>query len=230
MNDVIGAAIGDYYYNGTSKKLWIHNKYGRKEEMPLEIYFRNWQRMPMLERKALQACSGTVLDIGAGAGSHSLILQQRGFDVTALDISPKAVEVMQKRGVQQTLCADIFTLKDRSFDTLLLLMNGIGLTGSLQGLRSFLHTATTLLKRGGQLLFDSSDVAYLYKGKELPAERYYGEIDFQYEYKQEKTGWFSWLYIDQSSLTKLAGDEGWKTEVMYQDHYDQYLARLTRRK
>jgi SAM-dependent methyltransferase len=227
MNDVLGTALSDYYHHSSSEKLWIHNKYGRKEEMPVEVYFREWEKMPLLERKALQLCKGRVLDIGAGAGSHSLVLQQNGKEVTALDISAKAVALMKERGITQTMNMDVFALRELRFDTLLLLMNGVGLTGTLQGLKRFLKHVKSILQPGGQLLFDSSDVAYLYKGKTPPKDRYYGEIDFQYEYKKQRTDWFSWLYVDSSTLKQLAREEGWQTEILLEDEFDQYLARLT---
>jgi 2-polyprenyl-3-methyl-5-hydroxy-6-metoxy-1,4-benzoquinol methylase len=101
MMDVLGEAIWDYHQGKSGHKLWIHNRYGRKEEMPVAIYFRSGDEMPEMEHLALQQCTGKVLDIGAGAGSHSLMLQEMGVDVTAIDISPKAIAVAQQRGVQK---------------------------------------------------------------------------------------------------------------------------------
>lgn len=227
MRDVLGEAIWDYYHHEKDNKLWIHNRYGRKEEMPLSIYFREQDEMPELELLAMQQCRGKVLDIGAGAGSHSLVLQQMGVDVTALDISPKAIAIAQKRGVQKAIQANIFEYQESSFDTLLLLMNGIGLTGTLKGLQLFLQHAKTLLAPGGQILFDSSDVAYLYKKNPMPRDKYYGEIEYQYQYKGQKGDWFNWLYVDAKTLKKAARAAGYKTEILFDDGYDQYLARLT---
>ena len=133
---------------------------------------------------------------------------------------------MKLRGVKNIVVQDIFTFENARFDTLLLLMNGIGLTGNLPELRQFLQRAKKLLLAGGQLLFDSSDVAYLYEGNMLPSNNYYGEIMYQYEYKKQKTDWFSWLYIDHKTLTDIANEEGWKTEILFKDPYDQYLAKL----
>jgi SAM-dependent methyltransferase len=226
MNDVSGQALYDYYTKATPGKLWIHNKYGPKEEMPVRIYFRKAADMPDMELMALQNCKGRVLDIGAGAGSHTLALQEKGVDVTALEISPKAAEVMKLRGVKAIVEQDIFQFEAGGFDTLLLLMNGIGLTGSIGRLRDFLQHAKKLLNPNGQLIFDSSDVAYLYEGKPPKIENYYGEITYQYEFKRQKTNWFSWLYIDKKKLTKVAGEEGWRTEILCKDEFDQYLAKL----
>lgn len=227
MNDVLGQAISDYYHKQPVGKLWIHNKYGKKEEMPLATYFRSAEEMPDLELNALQNCTGKVLDIGAGAGSHALELQDKGFDVTALEISEKAVEVMKLRGVGKIVQQDIFTFETGRFDTLLLLMNGIGLTGNTSRLKQFLQHAKSLLQPSGQLIFDSSDVAYLYDGNIAEMENYYGEIMYRYEYKKQKTDWFTWLYIDQRTLAEIAKEAGWKTDILFEDEFDQYLARLT---
>ena len=182
-----GAAIADYYFHNTRAKLWVHDTHGPEVEMVTAIYFRGLDGMPEIEQRALAECRGRVLDIGAGAGSHALALQEIGLQVTGLDISPEAVQVMQARGVSQAVAADIFEYNGTTFDTLLLLMNGIGLAGTIPGLRRFLNHAKTLLNPGGQLIFDSSDVSYLYEEKALPADgTYYGEVRCRYEYKQQK--------------------------------------------
>lgn len=226
MNDVLGQALYDYYTKASWGKLWIHNKYGLKEEMPVGVYFRKETDLPALESLALSNCRGKVLDIGAGAGSHTLLLQQKGLEATALEISPKATEVMKMRGVKLIVLKDIFKFENTGFDTLLLLMNGIGLTGNTARLITFLQHAKKLLNVGGQLIFDSSDVAYLYEGKLPQTKNYYGEIEYQYQYKNQKTDWFTWLYIDKITLTQIAKKEGWETEILFEDEFDQYLARL----
>jgi len=225
-NDVLGAALHDYYFDKRRGKLWIINQYGPKEEMPVALYFRHYSNMPELEQIALQYCKGAVLDIGAGAGSHALWLQQKGHHVTAIDISAKAVEVMQHRGVINALNQNIFNYACQQFDTLVLLMNGIGLASTISGLQAFLQHARYLLIPGGQLLFDSSDVAYIYEGGPLPKQHYYGEIVYRYEYKKQKTDWFTWLYIDKELLKQIAAAEGYVAKILAEDEYGQYLVRL----
>lgn len=226
MKDVLGQAIYDYHTQQTPGQLWIHNTYGPKEAMPIEAYFREEDDMPDLEWLAMNECRGRVLDVGAGAGSHALQLQERGFEVTAIDISPLAVKVIQERGIKTASVQDIFSYEGEQFDTILLLMNGIGLAGNIDNLNKLLANFKSLLAKGGQLLFDSSDIAYLYEGS-LPADRYYGEITYRYEYKDQKTDWFNWLYIDEHKLAEVAGKAGWNAEVLYEDEFKQYLVRLT---
>ncbi len=224
--DIYGQALQDYFDGKREQKLWLNNNYGGPEEMPTEVFFRGETEMPEAELLALNLCRGKILDIGAGAGSHALVLQQHGFDVTALEISPGAAAVMQKRGVKTVVQQDIFQYKTEKFDTLLLLMNGIGLTENLAGLKRFLQHAKTLLLPGGQLIFDSSDISYLYEDLPLPKNNYYGEIQYQYEYKNQQGNWFNWLYIDQKTLLKTALESSFQAEILYEDELDLYLARL----
>lgn len=226
MSDVLGRAIFDHYHQLNPSKLWIHNQYGPKEEMPIDTFFRDIDDMPDMELFAINKCKGKVLDIGAGAGSHALLLQDRDVDVTAIDISTLAVQVMQERGVKKAFEADIYTYYPGKFDTLLLLMNGIGLAGDLDGLKTLLQHLKHLLNPSGQILFDSSDINYLYEGN-LPQDKYYGEIAYQYQYKQLKTDWFKWLYIDEQALTLIANEIGFDVNVLVEDEYAQYLVRLT---
>lgn len=225
--DILGRAISEYFYGGKEYKLWVHDNHGPKVEMIVPIYFRSPEAMPELELMAIDMCRGKTLDIGAGAGSHALLLQEKGIDVTAIDISEGAVGVMKERGVEKAFVQDVFEMKQEKFDTLLLLMNGIGLVQTIEGLNRFLQHARTLLKKGGQLLFDSSDVAYLYEEGVPQLPHYYGEVKCCYEYRRQKSEWFSWLYIDEQTLREVALDNGFDTKVLFVDESDQYLAMLT---
>lgn len=224
--DVFGKALTDFYKFGQSEKLWLHNNYGEPEDMPVDIFFRQEDDIPELEEYALMLCKGKVLDIGAGAGVHSLLLQSKGLDITALDISKAAAEVMSSRGVRNVLNRDITSYTDSTYDTLLLLMNGIGLSGDIDGLKILLPHLKSLLKRNGQIILDSSDISYLYDCGNFPSERYYGEISYQYEYQGNKSNWFKWLYIDFEHLSANASSCGLSCEMIFEDGMDQYLARL----
>lgn len=226
MIDPLGQAISDYYFQQAPGKLWIHNTYGPKEEMPVRAYFRSYDNMPELEHTALQLCRGRILDIGAGAGTHAAWLQEQQYDVTALEISALSCAVMKARGIEKIIQRDIFDYHTEPYHTLLLLMNGIGLTGTLDGLRRFLQQAAKLLLPGGQLIFDSSDVAYVYEYNLPDLKHYYGEIAYRYEYKRKKSAWFNWLYVDRFTLSALAAEEGWQYELITEDDHGQYLVRL----
>lgn len=225
--DVFGEALKDQFVKPPAETLWVHNSYDEPEEMPVDIYFRDEKEMPELELKALQLCKGKVLDVGAGVGSHALILQKRGFDVTGMDISAAAVSIMKQRGLKNAIEGNILTYTESKYDTLLFMMNGIGLTGTIPGLKTFLKEVKRLLNPGGQLIFDSSDLSYLYQEVAFPLNGYYGEVSFRYEYKSIKGNWFKWIYVDQQTLKTIATALGWEVTIVFEDEHDQYLARLT---
>lgn len=229
MTDLPGKAIHDFYFKKSRSKLFVHDTFGPKVEMPLSLYFRGLNEMPLLEKKALDLCSGKILDIGAGAGSHALELQMRQYSVVANEISPAACEVMKARGIENVVCEDIFKFKGEKFDTLLLLMNGIGLCQNVEGFNKFLKKAGELLNENGKLIFDSCDISYMYDEFEYPENHYYGEVQCRYEYQKTFTDWFSWLYLDSQNMQNVAEKEGWECSIVYEDENDQYLAVLSKK-
>lgn len=225
--DVFGNALMDYHRGKMTHPLLLHTSYEETEEMPVEVFFRDPGEFTDLELIALALCDGNVLDVGAGAGSHALCLQTRDIEVCALEISEKACTVMQSRGIHHIIQTDFFEYKGKKFDTLLFLMNGIGIAGDLAGLKNLLMMCRNMLNEGGQLLFDSSDIDYLYADRTVAKPPgYYGEIMYQYEYKGLKGSPFKWLYIDQATLIQLGHDSGWVVQVLHEDDQDQYLVRM----
>ena len=93
-------------------------------------------------------------------------------------------------------------------------------------MRTFLQHAKRLIKPGGQLVFDSSDITYLYEEETLPTDRYFGELSYRYKYKDLEGAWFNWLYIDQERLLEEAAKQGWAAQIVYEDENDHFLARL----
>lgn len=227
--DIYGIALMDHYRGIQKEPLYLYTQDSPDMEiMPLDLFFRDMEAFPDIEQIALALCDGKVLDVGAGAGSHSIYLQDKGFDVTALELSPLAAKVIESRGVRQVIQKDIFQYREQKYDTLLLLMNGIGLVESIEGLHRFLAHAENLLNPGGQLLFDSSDVTYFYTEGLPKWGPYFGEIRFQYEYQGMKGAPFHWLYIDQATLIKVGHDRGWVVQILDEDDHFQYLARMER--
>ncbi len=228
MTTPYASAITDYHTSGESETLWLHTSYGSPEEMPVWYFFRSFEEMSEIEQMALSVCEGNILDVGAGTGCHSLVLQEMGKRVLAIDSCAEAVEIIKANGIARAIQADFFQHKHGTFDTLLFLMNGLGVMGKLSGLERFLQQADHLLKPGGQIIVDSSDIQYLYP-QNRPKDHYYGEVAFQYEYNGKKGEWFDWVYVDMDTLTEKAYDLGWITYILNKDENDQYLARLVRK-
>lgn len=229
--DIFGQALIDYSTETMPIPLYLHSNYGDIDEMPIDVFFREEDDLTELEDIALALCDGKVLDVGAGAGTHTLYLQNHGFEVTALEISDKACQVMASRGISDILNIDFYRLDDqKKYDTLLFMMNGIGIAGTYGSFITTLRHCQSILAEGGQLLFDSSDINYLYTDFDIQKpESYYGEIEYQYEYNGEKGQPFKWLYLDQQSLINIAREEDWVVQILYEDDSDQYLARMEKK-
>jgi len=231
----MGAAIADFYNNGKAGKLRVFSPMFDEDEIPVETLFRELDEMPEIEREALKLAQGRILDVGAGSGCHSLALQEMGKKVVAVDISPSSVEVMKESGVEDARLQDYFEMTDEKFDTILMLMNGSGIVGTVDNFPSFFKHLDTMLAEGGQLLMDSSDIRYVFEEEDGSFEidlnaGYYGELEYQMQYKRIKGDTFPWLYIDFSTLQGYAEDNGWEAELIESGgHYD-YLAKITRRK
>jgi 2-polyprenyl-3-methyl-5-hydroxy-6-metoxy-1,4-benzoquinol methylase len=234
MKDLFGKAILDFQTNNSPEDLITETTISEEDEMSVAYLFRSYDEMPNLEQKALQLATGRVLDVGCGAGSHSLTLQNdRNLEVTSIDISQNAIQACMLRGLKKAKVQDVMTLENEKFDTILLLMNGAGMCGRLKNIPNFLLKLKSLLNPGGQILLDSSDIIYMFDddedgGKWIPSNNnYYGEIVFNISYKGEKEKPFDWMFIDYNTLQNAAFANGLQCElIMEGEHYD-YLAKLS---
>ena len=231
--DILGKAVLDYQTGNYSEDIKTYSSLDEEDMIPIPYLFRDFKKMPALEQKALKLCKGNILDIGCGAGSHSLYLQKKGFDVTALDQSPGAIETCKLRGIEHTVLQGIQDFKLQKYDTLLMLMNGIGIVGKLKNIDQFLSHLKSLLKPKGQILLDSSDIIYMYDEDEdggywIPDDQnYYGEVTFEMEYRGERSEPLDWLYLDYNTLQRAANANNLTCELVSKGkHYD-YLAKLT---
>ena len=236
MKDLFGKAILDFQTNNSPEDLITETSISEEDEMSVEYLFRSYDKMPKLEQKALQLAKGKILDVGCGAGSHSLYLQiEKKFDVRSIDISKNAVEACQLRGLKNVQVQNILEIDsdnpENKFDTILLLMNGTGIFGTLKETTNFLQKLRSLLNPNGQILIDSSDIIYMFDndeegGKWIPSNGYYGELTFTIRYKNEKEDQFPRLYMDYNTLQNAAFANGLQCELILEgEHYD-YLARL----
>jgi SAM-dependent methyltransferase len=229
-----GAALA-YFAGNTGAVLIVHREDGQTTQLPVSYFFRPPSAFTPIEEAAIARCGGHVLDVGAGTGLHSLVLQQRGFRVTAIDVSPQAVEVMARRGVEDVHCADLFEYQGGPFDTVLMMGHGIGMVETLAGLDRFLARARGLLSEKGQVLLDSLDVRgttdpknLAYQDANRRAGRYIGEVRLHFEYQGQKGPPCGWLHVDRETLQEHAAKAGWECEVIRAAASGDYLARLTR--
>ena len=228
--DLFGKALLDFYHGNAFEDIITSTNISDEDVLPLDYLFRSFSDMPKIEQQALKLANGEILDVGCGSGSHSLYLQEKGFNIKAIDISKGAIEVCKKRGI---LNAELLSLLDEkeTFDTILLLMNGTGIFQTLKALPEYLAHLKNLLNENGQILIDSSDIKYIYEDEDGGFWQdlnsgYYGELDYFLSYKNEKELPMKWLYLDFNTLNIACASVGlWCEMVVEGDHFD-YLAKL----
>jgi 2-polyprenyl-3-methyl-5-hydroxy-6-metoxy-1,4-benzoquinol methylase len=232
FDDPIGRAVSDFHFKSINQPIIVHSDDFDDDSIETSYLFRSYTKMPALEKKAMSLCYGKILDVGACAGPHSVYLHEKGFDVTSLETSELCCEVLKNRKLQNVVNQDIFKYNITKFDTILMLMNGTGIAGSLGGLEVLLQHLKTLLKPGGQILIDSSDLIYLFEEEDgsalidISSDKYYGELSFQTEYKNWISQPFSWLYVDLNNLENAIEKNSLKLKKVFKgQHYD-YLAQI----
>ncbi|WP_142783783.1 class I SAM-dependent methyltransferase [Changchengzhania lutea] len=230
MKDLFGNALIDYQNGNYSEDIITSTSISGDDVLPVPYLFRGFKDMPKLEQNALKLCKGFVLDVGCGAGSHSLYLQEKGFTVKAIDISKGAVKVAKKRGVLHAEVVDVLD-ENQSFDTILLLMNGTGIFKELSQVSKYLTHLKSLLNPNGHILIDSSDIKYMYEDEDGgfwidTNANYYGELDYFLSYKGEQETPLKWLYLDFETLKLACETVGLQCELISEGEHFDYLARL----
>ncbi|AMO20061.1 class I SAM-dependent methyltransferase [Flavobacterium columnare] len=234
MLDLFGKALLDYQTNNTPESIITETNISEEDEMEVSYLFRPFEEMPKLEQKALKLSKGKVLDVGCGAGSHSLCLQEKGLEVKSLDISKNAIETCRLRGLEDTINESLIDFHtENKFDTILLLMNGTGIFGTLKETSKYLQKLKNLLSENGQIIIDSSDIIYMFDqdedgAYEIPANGYYGELIFTIHYKGETEESFPWLYMDYNTLQNACHANGLICELIEEGAHFDYLARITK--
>jgi SAM-dependent methyltransferase len=232
-NDPIGQALLDYLNTKEEGIVKVDTNLTEDESIPTSYFFRGYEQMPKSEQVALDISKGKILDLGAGSGVHSLELQKKGMNVYPIDISEISVEVMQKRGLEHVRLQDYRDIRDEKYDTILLLMNGIGMVQKIQNIPQFLQQIKGLLNGGGQILIDSTDILYMFEDEEGGGYvidingDYYGEMTYYVSYKDIKGEPFAWFYIDFGLLSDYAKAEGFTCEMIVSEDEGHYLAKLT---
>lgn len=230
--DPMGRAIYEYHKFGKAEDVVVHSSMFDDDVIPVETLFRDFEDMPEIEKVALNTASGDILDVGAGSGCHSMALRKMGKNAVSVDISPLSVEVMKERGLDARLVNFYDSSFTETFDTVLMLMNGTGIIGNLDNIGTFFTRIRRLLRPGGCLLIDSSDLRYLFEEEDGSlmidlADDYYGQVDFQMQYKDIQGEAFDWLYLDFNTLAYYAEENGFKAELLAEGEYYDYLAKLT---
>ena len=232
QHDPIGKAVYDYFRGLTDDVILVKTDIAEDETLSPSYFFRTFEQMPIQEQEALKRCRGKILDVGAGAGAHSIWLKDKGLKVYSIDISPLSCETMLKRGLSDVICGDIYALSEQKFDTILLLMNGAGVAQTLPGLAVLLNHLKNLLNPGGRILADSSDLLYLFTDEngeswiDIASDTYYGEMEYQLSYKNVKGKKFPWLFVDPDTFIDYAKSSGFRVVDKIKGLHFDYLVEL----
>ncbi len=229
----LGRALLDYHRGDHDARLIVHSSLWEDEPTSIAEFYRPaGAPLPDIERRALRLCRGRTLDLGAGAGRHAIELQRLGLDVTAVDALAEAVVIMRDRGVADARHGDLEKVAGERFDTVLLLMHGLGLVGTISGMVGFFERIRELLAEGGRILCDSADLAAVMParaaehGRRRGEERYFGEVRFQLEYRGLVGEPYWWLFADSRTLARAAAISGFRCTVADRGDRGAYLARL----
>lgn len=228
--DPMGECVLDFWNGNSEASVTVYSSVDEPTTITGHYLFRDFDGMPPLEQIALQLCRGKILDVGACSGCHAAVLQHLEYDVTAIDISAAAVETLKARNIP-TIHSSILDLKEEKFDTILLLMNGMGMAGTPEATVTYLKHLKTILNPNGQIIGDSADIIEAYKEEdgsvliELTG-KYYGQITYELEYNGKKGEPFEWLYLDFDLLSECAAEAGLSCELAAEGETDNFLVVL----
>jgi SAM-dependent methyltransferase len=230
--DAFGAVLLDYFGGKEHAATVIERDDGFFEAEKTSGYFAPFRDWFDVERKVLRDVRGRVLDVGVGAGRVALELQQRGYDVLGIDVSPLALRVARKRGVKRTklLALDEVDGKLGTFDTVVMFMNNFGLLESEAKAKKLLRRLHGVTSERGRIVATTSDPSRpkaehrAYRQRNLDRGRMPGQIRFRLHYRLKKTPWFDWLFVSPKELEALADATGWRVRRLVRKDGDGFYA------
>lgn len=223
LGDALGEALLDAAAGGAGIH-FIERDDGLLEAVDSSLYFSVPSSWPPAELAALKQVAGRVLDIGAGAGRHSLLLQHRGNQPIALDVSPGAIETCRRRGIERTFLgsiADLAAAGADPFDAMILMGNNLALLQTEARAAGMFDTMRTLLAPGGTLVgtcrdpYATVDPNHLaYHEANRAAGRRAGQVRMRFRYNRLATQWFGLLFLAPDELQDIAARSGWSAEIV----------------
>jgi SAM-dependent methyltransferase len=226
--DAIGRAMLDYM--DTGERPWLIHEVIERDDGYVDTtggptaYFAEYRRWPLIERKALKYARGRILDVGCGAGRHSLYFQSKGHEVVGIDNSPAVVEVCKKRGHKDAHVIPLNKINSGlgTFDTILMMGNNFGLFGSGEGARRLLRRMSRITSRKARIIVSSNDVYNTdnpehlrYHETNRQKGRMSGQMRLRVRYHQYATPWFDYLLVSQSEMVEILEGTDWQVKRFF---------------
>ncbi|HAI74616.1 MAG TPA: hypothetical protein DCM08_00075 [Microscillaceae bacterium] len=201
-----------------------------------DAYTEPFDQWESIQQKAVESVKGRVLDVGCGGGKHAFHLQNKGFDVVAMDNSPLALEVCKRRGIQQTWLGSVEDLNSEVgiFDTILMFGNNFGLLENFDKAHQFFHRAHQFTSDKALILAETLDpygIAFdneddrVYQQENRARGRMTGQVRVRIRYRKYATPWADYLFVSLAEMEDILKGTGWKIQqCLKEPKYDQYIA------
>jgi len=198
-----------------------------------KTYFSEYQDWPPAEKKAMELVKGRVLDIGCGAGRHSLYLQRKGFDVLGIDNSPLAIKICRLRGLKK---ADVMSIEDvdfkpNSFDTIIMMGNNFGLFSNFRKARKLLKRFWKMTSEKALVIaatrdpYETDNPEHLrYHKRNKEKGRMSGQLKIRIRFRKYVGRWFDYLMVSKKEMNEILRGTGWKVKEFIDSKDSQYIA------
>lgn len=202
------------------------------------MYFSEYEQWSDFERQAIALAEGRVLDIGCGAGRHSLYLQEKGFNVTAIDNSPGAIEVCKLRGLKNAIVKSVAYIDEfepNSFDTILMLGNNFGLLGDAENAKLILEKMSRIASSEAQIIagtcnpYKTNNPEHLeYHELNRQRGRMPGQIKMRIRYGKTIGEWFDYLFVSPEEMQEIVAGTPWQIKELIGGGETIYFAVIVR--
>jgi len=234
--DAFGQGLWAHYNSKESFQI-VERDDGYIDAMSPTIYFSEHKDWPQSVQKAMEFAKGRVLDVGCGAGRHSLYLQETGLDVLGIDISPLAIEVCKLRGLRkaEVMSIDEVNFKPNSFDTIIMMGNNFGLFHSSKKARELLNRFHKITSPNALIVAETRDPyttenpAHLeYHRSNRKRGRMGGQVRIRVRFKKYATRWFDYLMVSKEEMREILRGTGWKVEGFIDAEDSDYIAIISK--
>lgn len=206
---------------------------------PRGYYFWNYSKWSPTEKRAIAFVKGRVLDVGCGAGRHSLYLQKLGFDVTGIDNSPGAIKVCKLRGLKKARILPIERIGEFSqsfFETIIMFGNNFGLFGNPQQAKILLKKMHKITSPEAKIIVENRNP---YKTKDPDHLQYHklnkrrgrmpGQIHMRVRFGKLIGKWFDYLFVSPQEMRQILRGSGWRVKQLIVSSSSEYFAVIVKR-